>query len=87
MKQLTCTGPGTVEWRDVPEPRLAGDGDALVRPLAVARCDIDLPLTSGVFPIREPFALGHECVAEVMALGDRRATASRSASASWSRSR
>jgi alcohol dehydrogenase len=70
MKQLTCTGPGTVEWREVPEPRLAGDGDALVRPLAVARCDIDLPLTSGVFPIREPFALGHECVAEVAALGD-----------------
>lgn len=70
MKQLTCTGPGTVEWRDVPEPRLAGDGDALVRPLAVARCDIDLPLTSGAFPIREPFALGHECVAEIVALGD-----------------
>jgi alcohol dehydrogenase len=70
MKQLTCTGPGTVEWRDVPEPRLAGDGDALVRPLAVARCDIDLPLMAGVFPIREPFALGHECVAEVVALGD-----------------
>jgi alcohol dehydrogenase len=71
MRQLTCTGPRTVEWRDAPEPRLAGDGDALVRPLAVARCDIDLPLTSGAFPIREPFALGHECVAEVVALGDR----------------
>ena len=70
MKQLTCTAPGTVEWREVPEPRLASDGDALVRPLAVARCDIDLPLTSGVFPIREPFALGHECVAEVVALGN-----------------
>ncbi len=70
MQQLVCTGPGTVEWREVPEPRLAGDGDALVRPLAVARCDIDLPLTSGVFPIREPFALGHECVAEIVALGD-----------------
>ena len=71
MRQLTCTAPGTVAWRDVPEPRLRADDDALVRPLAVARCDIDLPLTSGVFPIREPFALGHECVAEVVALGDR----------------
>jgi alcohol dehydrogenase len=71
MRQLTCTGPGTVQWREVPEPRLAGDGEALVRPITVARCDIDLPLTSGVFPIREPFALGHECVAEVVALGDR----------------
>ena len=71
MKQLTCTGPGIVEWRDVPEPRLGSDVEALVRPLAVARCDIDLPLVSGAFRIREPFALGHECVAEVVALGDR----------------
>src|SRR5499425_1308061 len=70
MRQFMCTGPGAVEWREAPEPRLAGDREALVRPLAVARCDIDLPLTSGAFPIREPFALGHECVAEVVALGD-----------------
>jgi alcohol dehydrogenase len=65
-----CTAPGSVEWREVPEPRLSGDNEAIVRPLAVARCDIDLPLTSGIFPIGEPFALGHECVAEVVALGD-----------------
>ena len=71
MRQLTCVGPNAVEWRDVPEPRLQGDGEALVRPLAVARCDIDLFLTSGMFPSRGPFALGHECVAEVVALGDR----------------
>src|SRR5882724_1250739 len=70
MRQLTCTGPGTIEWRDVPEPRLKGDVEALVRPLAVARCDIDLFLTSGLFPLRGPFALGHECVAEVVELGD-----------------
>ncbi len=70
MRQLTCTGADAIEWRDVPEPRLQGDGEALVRPLAVARCDIDLFLTSGPFPVREPFALGHECVAEVVALGD-----------------
>jgi threonine dehydrogenase-like Zn-dependent dehydrogenase len=70
MRQLTCSGPNTIEWRDVPEPRLQGDGEALVRPLAVARCDIDLFLTSGLFPARGPFALGHECVAEIVALGD-----------------
>ena len=70
MRQLTCTAPGTTEWQDVPEPRLQGDHDALVRPLAVARCDIDLFLTAGFFPPRGPFALGHECVAEITALGD-----------------
>jgi alcohol dehydrogenase len=70
MRQLTCTGVGKLEWREVPEPRIAADRDALVRPLAVARCDIDLPLASGGFPLRGPFAVGHECVAEVVAVGD-----------------
>src|SRR5512144_2965708 len=70
MRQLTCIDAGRLEWRDVPEPRLQGDGEALVRPLAVARCDIDRFLTSGAFPLRGSFALGHECVGEVAALGD-----------------
>jgi alcohol dehydrogenase len=70
MRQLTCVATGKLEWRDVPEPKLQADCEALVRPLAVARCDIDRFLVSGAFPIREPFALGHECVAEVVALGD-----------------
>ena len=70
MQQLTCSGPNALEWRDVPAPRLQADGEALVRPLAVARCDIDRFLTSGLFPLRGPFALGHECVGEVTALAD-----------------
>jgi alcohol dehydrogenase len=70
MRQLTCLEAGQIEWRDVPEPRIQGDGEALVRPLAVARCDIDRFLVSGLFPLRGPFALGHECVGEVTALGD-----------------
>src|SRR5438477_775763 len=70
MRQLTCTAPHDIEWREVPEPRLEGDAEALVRPLAVARCDIDLFLTSGFVPLRGPFALGHEAVAEVVDIGD-----------------
>ncbi len=70
MRQLTCTGKNQLEWREVPEPRLQGDGEALVRPLAVARCEIDPFLTSGFLPSKEPFAVGHECVAEIVALGD-----------------
>src|SRR5437867_10553686 len=70
MRQLTCTAPHQIEWRDVPEARLESGTDALVRPLAVARCDIDLFLTSGFVPLRGPFALGHEAVAEVVDIGD-----------------
>jgi threonine dehydrogenase-like Zn-dependent dehydrogenase len=70
MRQLTCTGPRQIEWREVPEPRLASDAAAIVRPLAVARCDIDPFLVSGFLPAKGPFALGHEAVVEIEALGD-----------------
>jgi len=70
MQQLTCTRPGHVEWREVPAPTLESEVEALVRPLAVARCDIDLFLTGGAFPVADPFAVGHECVGEIEALGD-----------------
>jgi alcohol dehydrogenase len=70
MRQLTCTAPGVVEWVEVPEPRLESDEQAIVRPLAVARCDIDRILVAGLIPLRGPFALGHECVGEIVALGD-----------------
>jgi threonine dehydrogenase-like Zn-dependent dehydrogenase len=69
MRQLTCIGPNKLEWQEVPAPRLQGDGEALVRPLAVARCDIDRLLIAGAIPQRGPFALGHECVAEIVELG------------------
>jgi threonine dehydrogenase-like Zn-dependent dehydrogenase len=70
MRQLTCTEPNRIEWLEVPEPRLESDQQAIVRPLAVARCDIDRLLIAGAIPPRGPFALGHECVAEIVALGD-----------------
>jgi threonine dehydrogenase-like Zn-dependent dehydrogenase len=44
VKQLTFVEAGKLEWREVPEPRPQGDGEAIVRPVAVATCDIDLGL-------------------------------------------
>ncbi len=70
MKQLTFLAPGELEWRDVSEPQLAGDGEAIVRPLAVATCDLDLALVRGHAPVDREFAFGHECVAEVTEVGD-----------------
>ena len=70
MRQLTCTGPRQLEWREAPTPTIEDPHDAIVRPLAVARCEIDPFLLSGLFPSSEPFAVGHECVAEITGLGD-----------------
>ena len=69
MRQLTYVRPGEVEWHDVPEAVLRHATDAVVRPLAVARCDLDLPMAElGLFP--GPFAVGHEIAAEVTDVGD-----------------
>jgi alcohol dehydrogenase len=70
VRQLEITGVRSVEWREAPAPALAGDGEALVRPLAVAMCDLDAAFITGVVPVAEPFPLGHECVAEVVEVGD-----------------
>ena len=69
MRQLTFTGPGRVEWSDAPAPRLGDQNSALVRPLAVARCDLDVRMvTEALFP--GPYPVGHEMVAEVVEAGD-----------------
>jgi alcohol dehydrogenase len=70
MQQLTYLGSNELAWREVPEPRLRSDQAALVRPLAVATCDLDALIISGISPFAPPFALGHECVAEVVETGD-----------------
>jgi threonine dehydrogenase-like Zn-dependent dehydrogenase len=70
MKQLTFVEAGKLEWRDLAEPRLEGEGEAIVKPLAVATCDLDLFLVRGVVPAAREFAFGHECVAEVLETGE-----------------
>ena len=70
MRQLTFVEKGKLEWRDAPDPKLEGDGQALVRPLALATCDIDTAFVQGRFPVGNSFAFGHECVGEVSEVGD-----------------
>jgi threonine dehydrogenase-like Zn-dependent dehydrogenase len=70
MRELNFVEAGRFEWRDAADPALEGDGQALVRPLAVATCDLDTGVIAGRFPIPGPFAFGHECVAEVVDVGD-----------------
>ncbi len=67
MRALVLSGPGRLDWQEVPDPEVAPHG-ALVRPLAVARCDLDAPMAAlGLFP--GPFPVGHEVVAEVVEVG------------------
>jgi threonine dehydrogenase-like Zn-dependent dehydrogenase len=70
VRQLEITGARAVRWNEVAAPGLQGDGEALVKPLAVAMCDLDAAFLAGVIPVAEPFPLGHECVGEVVEIGD-----------------
>jgi alcohol dehydrogenase len=70
VRQLTFVEAGRVEWREVPDLAPPDPTSAVVRPLAVARCDLDLPMAkAGLFP--GPFPVGHETIAEVVAVGER----------------
>ena len=75
MRALTFVETGKLEWRDAPEPKLEADREALVRPVAVATCDLDLGIVRGRVPYQEPFPFGHEGVAEVVEVGDAVTTA------------
>lgn len=69
MRSLTFVKPGILEWQDAGDPTLQGDREALVRPIAASTCDLDQLVIRGETPFDGPFAIGHECVAEILELG------------------
>ncbi|MGM3390132.1 alcohol dehydrogenase catalytic domain-containing protein [Stutzerimonas stutzeri] len=77
MKELIVRGPGRLVWEEAPAPRLSSGAGALVRPIASASCDLDRRLIAGNTPFKPPFALGHECVAEVLEVGEEVTTLTR----------
>ncbi len=70
MRALSYEGAAQLVWRERPAPGLSSDQAAIVKPLAVATCDLDALIVSGRSPFPPPFVLGHEGVAEVVAIGD-----------------
>ncbi|HEX2086664.1 MAG TPA: alcohol dehydrogenase catalytic domain-containing protein [Solirubrobacteraceae bacterium] len=66
MRSLVLEDTRRLVWQEVPEPRREREREAIVRPLAVATCDLDQPMIFGRTPFPFPIHLGHECVAEVV---------------------
>jgi alcohol dehydrogenase len=67
--------PGTrLRWRDVPAPPSPGADGAIVHPIATSTCDLDCGIALGATQFALPLHLGHECVAEVLAVGERVST-------------
>jgi threonine dehydrogenase-like Zn-dependent dehydrogenase len=63
-------GTGSVEVRDVPEPQILNQRDAIVRITSTAICGSDLHLYNGFMPsMKKGDVLGHEFMGEVVELG------------------
>jgi alcohol dehydrogenase len=71
MRALLATPGGHLRWREVPAPPPPGPLGAIVHPIAASTCDLDCPLMHGATQLPLPLHLGHECVAEVLAVGER----------------
>jgi hypothetical protein len=51
--------PGKVEWRETEDPILQSPGEAIVRPIVVGRCDLDVGFVRGVYPLASGTPIGH----------------------------
>lgn len=70
MRRLMLDGPRTLRWEETGEPGPIDDGAAIVRPLVVATCDLDVAVLRGGYPAPgAPYAFGHEGIAEVVTVG------------------
>lgn len=70
MRRLLFESPGLLTWDDTESPELSDPAAAIVRPIAVATCDVDVAALRGQYPLSGPYPFGHEGVAEVVAIGD-----------------
>ena len=77
MRALKAAPGGRLRWQAVPVPPPPGPDAAIVRPLASSTCDLDCAIALGASQFPLPLHLGHECVAEVLEVGERVSMVSR----------
>jgi threonine dehydrogenase-like Zn-dependent dehydrogenase len=70
IRQLTFVQPGHVEWRDAATPKIKLGVQAIVRPLVLGRCDLDVGFVRGIAPMKSGECIGHEMIGEVVDIGD-----------------
>jgi threonine dehydrogenase-like Zn-dependent dehydrogenase len=70
MQQLMFEAAGEYAWREAPEPQIEAPEQAIVRPVTVACCDLDVAVAQGRLPMPPGHAVGHEGVAEIVAVGE-----------------
>ncbi len=72
MRAAVWSGVRKVEVKDVPEPKILNDHDAIVRITSTAICGSDLHLYNGLVPtMQKGDILGHEFMGDVVEVGSR----------------
>ena len=70
MRSLIFERVGRLAWHEVRDLTPEGSLEAIVRPIASTTCDLDRRIIGGLVSFGEGFPIGHECVAEVVEVGD-----------------
>jgi alcohol dehydrogenase len=74
MRALRAAPKGRLRWHEIPAPPAPGPDAAVVHPIAASTCELDCALALGATQLPLPLHLGHECVAEVLEVGERVST-------------
>jgi len=71
MKAVVYQGPGSIEWTEVPDPKILKPTDAIVKIETTTICGTDLHILKGDVPaVESGRILGHEGVGVVTEVGD-----------------
>ncbi|MDW5562618.1 MAG: glutathione-independent formaldehyde dehydrogenase [Methanomassiliicoccus sp.] len=70
MKAVVYDGPGSVDVKEVPDPRIEGPNDAIIRMTTSAICGSDLHMYDGHTPAKPGMILGHEPMGVVEEVGE-----------------
>ncbi len=71
MRALRAAPGARLHWQHTLAPAPPGPDGAVVHPIAASTCDLDCPIALGATQFALPLHLGHECVAEVLSVGER----------------
>ena len=70
MRHLCFLEPGKLEWRETPDAVVQAGIEAVVRPLVIGRCDLDVGVVRGMKPMSSGEPIGHETIGLVTDVGD-----------------
>lgn len=69
MKRLTLVSPRKLQWQEASEPRITDARQAVIEPIVIGRCDLDIGFVQGLMPMPSGTPIGHEAIAIVREVG------------------